>query len=134
MVTVELAAKVTVDDLLTAVAQLPTPELVSFVRRVLSLQTQRGVSLLEGDEEQALLQVVQNKRLSRNAQQRLDELRAKSRTEPLTSTEQAELLAFAQQVERQDLTRVQALIELAKRRNTALPTLLNELGLAPVHA
>lgn len=134
MVTVELAAKVTVDDLLTAVAQLPTPELVSFVRKVLSLQTQRGVSLLAADEEQALLQAIQNKRLPLHAQQRLDALRAKSRTTPLTDAEQAELLTFVQQVEGQDLSRVQALVELAKRRNTTLPTLLNELGLNPVHA
>lgn len=134
MVTVELATKVTVDDLLTAVAQLPTPELVSFVRKVLSLQSQRGVPLLAADEEQALLQVIQNKRLPLNAQQRLDALRTKSRTGPLSDAEQAELLTFVQMTEQQDLNRVQALVDLAKCRNTTLPNLLNELGLTPGHA
>lgn len=134
MVTVELATKVTVDDLLAAVTQLPTPELITFVRRVLSIQTERGVSLLANDEEQALLQVIQAQRLSEDEQKRLDMLRAQSRKGQLTATEQAELLTFVQRVERQDLARIQALIELARRRNTTLPNLLHELGLDPIHA
>jgi len=134
MVTVELATKVTVDDLLAAVTQLPTPELITFVRRVLSIQTERGVPLLANDEEQALLQVIQAQRLAADEQKRLDMLRAQSRKGQLTATEQAELLTFVQRVERQDLARIQALIELARRRNTTLPNLLHELGLDPIHA
>jgi len=134
MVTVELPAKVTIDDLLAAVTQLPGPELTTFVRRVLSIQAQRGLPLLTNDEEQTLLQVIQNQRLSDKAQQRLDILRTQSRMRPLNANEQAELLTYIQQVERQDLTRVQALLELAQRRNTTLPNLLHELGIEKIHA
>jgi fructose-1-phosphate kinase PfkB-like protein len=134
MITVELPAKVTVDDLLVAVTQLPTPELTTFVHRVLSIQAQRGVPLLADEEEAALLQIIENQRLPATVQQRLDQLRALSRKRPLNTHEQAELLTYVQQVEQQDLTRLQALIELAQHRNTTLPALLHELGLEKVHA
>ena len=134
MITVEVSARLTTDELLTAVTKLPTPELITFARRVLAIQAQRGVPLLGAEEEQSLLQVIASQRLSDAEQKRLDALREKSRLSALTPAEQAELLAFVQQVERQDLTRVQAFVDLARRRGTTLNHLLHDLGLEAVHA
>jgi hypothetical protein len=133
MVTVEIPAKLTVDDLVKAVEQLPAQELTKFIRRVVALQARRGGSLLVDEEEQALLTVVET-RLPSELQSRLDTLREEGRRRALTPSEQAELLQFVQQVEQQDLRRAEALIELARKRGISISTLLAELGLAANYA
>jgi hypothetical protein len=71
------------------------------------IQARRGIPLLVDEEEQAFLSVIGG-RLPPEPQHRLDELREKSRDGTLTSAEHAELLAFVQRVERQDVARAQA--------------------------
>jgi hypothetical protein len=127
MTTVEVSTKLTVDDLIKAVEQLPPQELTKFIRRVIALQTKRGEALLANDEEQALLVTVE-KRLRPELQSRLDALREESRKRRLTPSEQAELLQFVQQVEQQDLKRVEALINLAQKRDITVTALMDELG------
>ena len=78
MVTVEVSAKLAIDDLLVAVEQLPAQELTEFVRRVVAIQARRGASLLVDEEEQAVLEAIEG-RLPAEAQSRLDALREKSR-------------------------------------------------------
>ncbi len=128
MVTVEVAAKLTVDDLLAAVEQLPPQELTMFVRRVIAIQAQRGIPLLADEEEQALLAVIADQ-LPANIQNQLDMLRERNREGTLTPTEHAELLELVQRVERQDLARVEALVNLAHRRRMTVSRLMHELGL-----
>jgi hypothetical protein len=115
MVTVEVSAKLTVDDLIAAVEQLPPVELTEFTRRVIAIQSRRGVPLLSDEEEQVLLEAIQGRPLGDQAQERLDLLREKSRQGALTPAEQAQLLRFIQQVERQDLARVESLVALGWR-------------------
>lgn len=134
MTTVEVAAKLTVDDLVDAVDQLPNAELSHFVRRVLVLQARRGLTVLDEDDEHALLDAIQGKQLSESEHRRLERLRAKSRSGTLTPAEYGELLQFVQRVEQADLTRVEALVELAKKRGVSLTTLLRELGIEPHYA
>jgi hypothetical protein len=134
MVTVEVSAKLTVDDLVLAVEKLPTEELTQFVRRVLAIQARRGVPLLIDEEEITLLEAIAGRLATREAQERLDILREKSRGGALTPTEQAELLSFVQQVESRDLARVEALVALAHKRGTTVSALMRELGLEPTHA
>jgi hypothetical protein len=119
MTTVEVAAKLTVDDLVDAVDQLPNTELSHFVRRVLVLQARRGLAVLGEDDEQALLDAIQGRQLSESEHKRLARLRAKSRSGALTPAEHAELLQFVQRVEQADLRRVEALVELAKKRGVS---------------
>lgn len=133
MITVEIPAKLTVDDLLKAIEQLPPQELARFTRRVIALQARRGGSLLVNEEEQALLAAVEQ-RLSPELQSQLDTLRAESRKRALTPSEQAALLQFVQQVERQDLQRVEALAELAQKRGISVSALMDELGLGATYA
>jgi hypothetical protein len=123
MITVEIPAKFTIEDLLKAVEQLPPQELTKFVRQAVALQAKKGGALLADDEEQALLTVVEQ-RLPPDLQARLDTLRAESRQRPLTVSKQAELLQFVQQVEQRDLQRTEALIELAQKRGISVSALL----------
>jgi hypothetical protein len=104
MPVVKVPAELTVDHLVRAVEQLPSEELAEFARRVIAIQVRRGVPLLVNDEEQALLAAISG-RLPTEVQRRLDELREKSYEETLTPVEQAELLAFVQQVEQRDVAR-----------------------------
>jgi len=78
------------------------------------------------DEEQALLVAISG-RLPTEAQRRLDELWEKSHGETLTPAEQAELLAFVQQVEQRDVIRVEALARLAKKRGKTVSNFLQEI-------
>lgn len=133
MITVEIPAKFTIEDLLKAVEQLPPQELTKFVRQAVALQAKQGGVLLADDEEQALLTVVEQQ-LPPDLQARLDTLRAESHQRHLTVSEQAELLQFVQQVEQRDLQRTEALIELAQKRGISVSALLNELGLEPTYA
>jgi hypothetical protein len=128
MTTVEVPARLTIDDLLTAVDQLPNGELTQFVRRVLALQSHRGLSILDQEDERPLLDAIHYQRLNARDQTRLRRLRSKSQQGTLTPTEHAELLQFVQRVEQQDLVRVEALIQLAQKRGVTVPDLLQELG------
>ncbi len=128
MPVVHVPAELSVEDLIHAVEQLPSDELTEFTRRVLAIQARRGIPLLMDDEEKALLSVITS-RLPPEKQRRLDELREKSREGSLTPDEHAELLTFVQQVERQDVARAQALLDLAKKRGTTVSELMHELGL-----
>lgn len=111
--TVEIPTKLTMDDLLAAVDKLPNQALLEFGWRVRAIQTKRGLPFVETEDEQGLLQVIADQRLSEPDQKRLALLRQKSEDETLTPEEHAELLGYVQRVEQQDLTRVEALIELA---------------------
>lgn len=63
-------------------------------------------------------------RLEIEDQQRLDLLREKSRAGTLSAEEQSELLTFVQQVEQQDLIRVEALVKLAQKRGITVTELM----------
>ena len=124
MPVVKVPAELTVYHLIRAVEQLPSEELAEFARRVIAIQVRRGVPLLMNDEEQALLTAISGQ-LPTEAQRRLDELREKSCEETLTPAEQAELLAFVQQVEQRDVLRAEALVQLAKKRGTTVSELMH---------
>jgi len=132
MPVVQVPAELTIDDLIRAAEQLPSDELTEFTRRVIVLQARRGLPLLVDDEEQALLSAIAGA-LPEDAQRRLDELRERSREGTLTSAEHAELLAFVQKVERQDVARAQALVDLAKKREVTVSELMTDLGLNGSH-
>lgn len=134
MVTVQVAAKMTVDDLVAAANQLPNPELTTFLRRVIDIQSQRGSSSANPENEQALLQLIQQPNLTVREHKRLNLLRKKCEEETLTSEEHRELLQFVERVEAYDYERIKALSTLAKLRQIPLPNLMKELGLTPEDA
>jgi len=133
MTVLEISTTVTVDRLIDAIERLPSREFADFARQVIAIQTRRGIPLLAKDEEQTLMAMV-SQSLPPAEQDRLDILRQKSRQDALTPAEQAELLAFAQRVERQDLVRAEALVRLAQKRQTSVSAILHGLGLEPNYA
>ena len=134
MVTMEIPTKLTMDDLLAAIDKLPNQALLEFGRRVRALETKRCLATVEVGDEQALLQVIAAQRLPDSDQKRLAWLREKSDDETLTSEEHAELLHYVQRVGQHDLTRVEALIELAQKRGVTLREVMRQLGIEPAYA
>lgn len=134
MVTVEIPTRLTMDDLLAAVDKLPNQALLEFGWRVRAIQTKRGLPLVEAEDEQVLLQVIADQRLPESEQKRLALLRQKSDDEILTPEEHAELLRYVQRVEQQDLTRLEALIELAQKRGITLHEVMHQVGIEPNYA
>jgi hypothetical protein len=134
MVTVEISTRLTIDDLLAAATKLPPIELTSFIGRLIAIQSQHGIPLFTDEEEQALLQLIEQRPLSPVQQKRLDTLRRKSRISPLSVQEQAELLEFVKKVESQNVIRVKALIDLAAKRGMTVNELMQDIGLEPTYA
>ncbi|MCU0551510.1 MAG: hypothetical protein MUC48_19375 [Leptolyngbya sp. Prado105] len=77
---------------------------------------------LNSTDEIALIEIIQ-RRLPPHEQQRLNELRDRSEQALLTETEQQEYITYTDQLERQNVDRLEALIRLAKLRNIDVPTL-----------
>ena len=133
MTVLEISTTVTVDRLIDAIERLPSREFANFARQVIAIQTRRGIPLLAKEEEQTLMATV-GQSLPPAEQDRLDILRQKSRQGALTPAEQAELLAFVQRIERQDLVRAEALVRLAQKRQTSVSAILHGLGLETNYA
>ncbi|MCY2991272.1 MAG: hypothetical protein NTY19_25870 [Planctomycetota bacterium] len=62
---------------------------------------------------------------------RYRQLIEKRRAEQLTAEEHVELTAISDRVEELNVRRLELLSELARLRNTTLPTLMDQLGLQP---
>jgi hypothetical protein len=72
-----------------------------------------------------------NQRLPAALQARFDELVARRQDEILTIEEHEELLRLTEQVEFMDVTRIEALAELAQLRGISVDELMNQLGIRP---
>jgi hypothetical protein len=127
MPTVEVPVQLTVKHLMTAIKQLSTTELQEFLQQLAAWQQHNGH---QAEEEAALLaRIKENSSLPTTKQRRFDRLRRKRQAGTLTKPEAAELQALWQQVEQMNVTRLQALTDLAQRRGTDVKTCMRELGL-----
>jgi hypothetical protein len=131
MTTIQVKSEIQIglDELLTGVSQLETPDLEGFLTEVSILLAHRKVASLP-QREAELLQAI-NKGLLPSSQQRYDELSAKLRAEAITDSEHKELLALIDQSEVFAAERLERLLELAQLRQITLPELMDQLGLQP---
>jgi hypothetical protein len=124
-----IRSQASTDDLLDAVARLPTEELAVFAERVATLRAERTAAHLSHDETALLLQIERG--LPTESRVRYDELVAKRRNESLGADEHAELIALTDTIEHLDAERMEALIALAQMRRTSLGELMHALGIQP---
>ena len=134
MTMIEITTRLTLDDLLGAVEKLPPKDFAKFVQRVLVMQGRQEKLQPADEEERGLLALIAAQRLDEREQRRLDTLRELSRVAELKPAEEAELLTFVQQVERQDYLRTEALVRLAQKRGVSFQSLLKEFWTGPVDA
>lgn len=127
MSVISIQAKLTTEELLNVVEQLPPKDAEKIASRLLHLQAQRKAASLSKREAELLQTIYQEKRPG--FQERFDELNAKGRAFTLTDVEQEERLQLVDESEAFTVQRLQALIELAQLRQTTLPALMKQLGI-----
>ena len=112
MPTVHVPAQLNLEHLIAAVKQLSPTELSEFKRQLAAWEGQNDEQV---NEEAALIQMTKA-RLPVAAERRLKRLIGKSERGILTPKEWEEYRALAQQAERLNVRRVEALAELVRRR------------------
>lgn len=118
----------TSQQLLDAIGNLPTDELLSIADGVSQLRARRMAPSLSTPETK-LQQRIQHAVLSTPERRRLAELGAKLETEPLTLSEQSEMLTLTDRSELLNVERLKAVQELAILRNQPFREVMQELGL-----
>ena len=129
MPTIQVDAELSTDKLLEAVKQLSPSELEQFVSQVIALQAQRKAHSLSSEETTLLTKI--NSGLPVDMHKRYRELIGKRREERLTQAEYEELQRLTDQSEMKQAERLEALVELARLRNTSLNELMDTLGIKP---
>ncbi len=129
MPTVQVAAQLSTNELLQAIAQLSQPELDKFTFQVIALRAERQAPSLPQTESELLLKI--NQGLPSKEQKRYDELIAKRQAESLTPDEYDELLRMTDRVEELEARRIECLADLARLRQTTLVSLMDDLGIRP---
>lgn len=124
MATRPLSDPLTVEQLLDGIKRLSAASLCEFRHRFLAWQEENGRS----EEDPADLRQAASARLPATEERRLQRLSAKSERGLLTPKELAEYRILAQRSELLSVTRVQALAELARRRDQDAPPLGKETG------
>jgi hypothetical protein len=124
---IAVQAKMTTEDLLTALEQLEPGEVERIARRLLYIQARRRAGNLSTREAELLQRIQQEKRSG--FKERFDALNAKRRTFTLTTEEHDELLRLIEESEAFTVQRLEALGELAQLRHMTLPALMKQLGL-----
>lgn len=131
MATAHVRVKPKVEELLAGIKQLSSAQLRQFEREFDAWRAQNGKGDAHPANEESLLTAIhQNSHLPVPSQRRFNRLRRKRQAETLTRAEERELQALWQRVEQMNVTRLQALAELARRRGTDVKTLMEKLGLS----
>ena len=131
MTTVQFKSEVSIelDQLLTGVAQLNTPDLEQLliqIQQVLAHRQNPSLPTLELE----LLQKI-NQALPEEIQQKYNDLSAKMRSQTITPEEHQDLLKLIDVVEQADGDRLQNLIKLSQLRNISLAELMQQLQIQP---
>lgn len=124
MPTVQVPAQLTVEHLMEAVKQLSPDELREFTRQFAAWQEQHSK---QTDEEAVLMQATKT-HLPAADERRLKRLIARSERGTLTPKELDDYRTLAQQAERLNVTRVEALAELVQRRGKPVRVIMKEIG------
>ena len=127
MPTVNVPVQLDVKHLMRAVKRLSPDELHEFTQQFTAWRQQNGQQ--SDDEDELIACIEKNSHLPNAEQRRFDRLRHKHQAETLTRAEVEDLQTLWQQVERMNVARLEALIELAQLRGTDVRTCMHDLGL-----
>jgi hypothetical protein len=141
MDTVQVQAKLTFEQLVEAVRQLPRHKQKELARRIgewqsnivtahkrngAATQTRKSTGRTSSAEAQLIEQTKAD--LPEQEKRRLKKLCAKSERGVLTASELAEYQELARRAEQIDVLRVKALAELARLRGQPLPAVMKDIG------
>jgi hypothetical protein len=131
MTTVQFKSEVSIelDQLLTGVAQLDTPDLEQLLIQIQQVLAHRQNPSLPALELELLQKI--NQALPEEIQQKYNDLSAKMRSQTITPEEHQDLLKLIDVVEQADCDRLQHLIKLSQLRNISLTELMQQLQIHP---
>ena len=129
MVSIQIEAQVSPEQLLRAVEQLPPQDFAALIAQILALRALRAAPHLSQEETALLLQI--NDGIAPDTQRRFADLVARRQAETITSEEIAELRQLTDQIECHDAQRLAALSEVAQVRHMRLTDLMDQLGITP---
>ncbi len=131
MTTVQFKSEISIelDQLLTGVAQLDTPDLEQLLIQIQQVLAHRQNSSLPAIELELLQKI--NQALPEEIQQKYNDLSAKMRSQTITPEEHQDLLKLIDIVEKADGDRLQHLIQLSQLRNILLTELMQQLQIHP---
>lgn len=135
MPTIQVTAEMSVRQLLDAVMQLPADERMKFEREFKKLRSrsngvkQKPPANRTDTEADLLARIKVNSSLPDAAQRRFNRLRRKFQDETISESELIEYQGLISRLEWMTVERLEALIELARKRGTDVKTLMRELGL-----
>jgi hypothetical protein len=131
MTTVQFKSEVSIelDQLLTGVAQLDTPDLEQLLIQIQQVLAHRQNPSLPAPELELLQKI--NQALPEEIQQKYNDLSAKMRSQTITPEEYKDLLKLIDIVEKADGDRLQHLIQLSQLRNISLTELMKQLQIQP---
>jgi hypothetical protein len=131
MTTVQFKSEVSIelDQLLTGVAQLDTPDLEQLLIQIQQVLAHRQNPSLPALELELLQKI--NQALPEEIQQKYNDLSAKMRSQTITPEEHQDLLKLIDIVEQADGDRLQYLIKLSQLRNISLAELMKQLQIHP---
>lgn len=130
MTTVELKpdVKYDIEEVLSGVSKLNTPELENFLQEVAYLLAKRKAKMLSKRESELLSQIGE-RLLPAELQKRYDALYNKLRSENISETEHTELKQLSKQLEKNAVKRMRSMIELSALRKISLDELMEQLGI-----
>jgi hypothetical protein len=123
MASLPMSAPLSVEQLLEAVAHLSPDEQREFQRRLVAQQAANG----SPGKDDATLNRATRARLPAAAERRLRRLIARSERGQLTPRELADYQSLAQEAQRIDAARAEALAELARRRGQTVQAVKAEI-------
>jgi hypothetical protein len=115
------------DEVLDIIGRMAEPDRDRVLRGLLALQV-RGTTNPLPRQEYELLRVI-NEGLSLQADERYRELQQKLDAEAIDEPEYQELVGLLEQAEKHDVTRIEAMIELADLRGVSFDELRSQLGM-----
>ena len=132
MTTVEIKTdpKFDINDILSGVSKLDTPDLEHFLHEVAYILARRKTRLLSKRESELLTQI-NDPLLAVEKQKRYDLLYQQLQMEKISEEDLAELRILSKMLEQNAVKRMQCMIELSHIRNVSLDQLMAQLGIKP---
>lgn len=117
----QVSTRWTAERLMEEVKKLTPEEFRRFWEQLSAWRTKQ--------EQKFLRTIRENSQLPPKKQRRFNQLRRKLQNETISEREYEELLSLWQEVERRNVERLRALIELAKLRGVSVQELMRQLGI-----
>lgn len=129
MTSIQITSKIDFDQLIAGLAQLEASELEKCIEQARLLLAKRRQVVVSDEESRLLAQI--NQELPTGIASRHSLLKGKLQAQTITPAENSEFQELTEQIEKADMIRLKALINLSQLRQTSLSQLMDALNAVP---